>query len=308
MLRHLVLMAALASPAAAQEMTAADCDALVDKVQGALSSMSVTFGDVAAEGGQCVVQQVASTSGRPGGPEWRADRVAVQGAGPGGTFAETGLLTSLALDIRGLNIAPDFPDPVPAHLVGVQPYLRGIDATVGLNWDSAERSLSISRLLVDFAGNDKLDLTARVTNVDASNLSGAMIGLASFLVTDADIKITSRGLLTAVVTAAMGPKLAADDAARDEALRAIQAEATTLISRLPGTTFSLGSKSALRSLMGDLPDPVGTLRIKLQSDAGIGPVNVMRYALNGAPATLADIAPLFDGLRVDIAWPGAFGQ
>ena len=308
MVRHLVLIAALASPAAAQDMSAADCDVLLAKVQGALASLSVTFGSMATDGGQCVLQGVAYTSDRPGGPSWQAEQVAIQGAGPEGPFAETGTLNSVSVDIRGLSIAPDFPDPMPAHLVDLLPYLRDLDATVGVNWDSAEKSLAVSRLLVDFADNDKLNLTARAVNFDASTLAGATIGLASFLVTDADIKITSRGVLAAAVTAALGPALAVDDAARDAVLPAIRAEATTWISQLPGATFALGSKSALRSLVADLPDPVGSLRIKLQSDAGIGPVNFMRFALTGAPRTIDDLAPIFDGLKVDVGWPRAFGQ
>jgi hypothetical protein len=60
--------------------------------------------------------------------------------------------------------------------------------------------------------------------------------------------------------------------------------------------------------VADLPDPMGTLRIRLQSDAGIGPASLMRFVLTGAPTTLDDLAPLFDGLRVDVAWPRALGQ
>ncbi len=308
MVRHLVLIAALASPAAAQDMTSADCDAILAKVQGAFAAMAVSFDAAGAVGGQCVLQRVSRTADRLGGPAWQADRVAVRGAGPDGPFAQTGTLNSLSLDIRGLTISPDFPDPLPAHLVAVQPYLGEINARLGLNWDSAERSLSVSRLLVDFAGNDKLDLTARAINVDASSLTGATMGLASFLVTDADIKITSRGLFAALVTAAVGPTLAADDAARTAALPGIKAEATSWVSQLPDASFSTESKSALRSLVADLDDPVGTLRVKLQSVAGIGPSSVMRYVLSGAPATVDDLAPMFDGMQVDVAWPRAFGQ
>ena len=308
MLRHLILLAALASPAAAQDMSAADCDALVTKLRDVVSSLPVTFGGGGVDQGQCVLQQVGYKSERPGGPQWQADSVAIRGASPAGPFAETGLLTSLSIDIGGLTIAPDFPDPMPAHLAGVPPYLRGIDASVGLNWDSTDQSLSVSRLLVDFPGEDKLDLTARMINVDASSPGSAMVGLASFLVTDAEIKITSRGLFATLVTAALGPNAAADDAARKAAINGAQKDATSVISQLPGTTFSLGSKSALRTLVADLPDPVGTLRIKLQSDAGIGPASLMRYALNGAPATMEDLQPLFDGLKVDVAWPRALGQ
>jgi hypothetical protein len=308
MFRHLTLLAFLAFPAGAQEMTAADCAALATKIGDLAASMSVTVAGGGVDQGECVFQGVGYRSDRPGGPEWRAERIAIRGGGPAGSFADTGVLASVSLDIQGLTIAPAFPDPVPAHLVGLPPLLRGIDATLGLYWESADQSLSVSRLLVDFPGDDALDLTARVINVDTSSLEGAMIGLGSFLLTDAEVKITSRGLFTALVTAAMGPKLAADDAARDEALAVSRQEATTWISQLPQASFSMGSRMALRTLVADLPDPVGTLRIKLRSETGIGPASLMRFALTGAPATLEDLQPLFDGLRVDVAWPRALGQ
>jgi hypothetical protein len=117
MFRHLTLLAFLAFPAGAQEMTAADCAALATKIGDLAASMSVTVAGGGVDQGECVFQDVGYRADRAGGPEWRAERVAIRGAGPAGSFADMGVLTSVSLDIQGLTIAPAFPDPVPAHLV-----------------------------------------------------------------------------------------------------------------------------------------------------------------------------------------------
>jgi hypothetical protein len=307
-LRVLTLVVALASPVAGQDMTAKDCAALIAKLQGTLSALSVTFGAGGVDAGRCVMSGVARSADRQSGVGWRADRVLLSGMAFAGPYATSGVLDSLDIDVQGLTILPGFPDPVPPHLVDLQPYLRGIDATIGLNRNDASNSLQLSRLLVTLPLDAKIDVTAQVINADLSDLVAAPIRLAGALVTDADIKITSRGLFGALLTAALGPEPARDASARADAIRDLRAEATSQISQLPGPLFSLGSKSALRTLVADLPDPQGTLRVKLRSDQGIGAASFAGFLLGNPPRSVADLAPVFEGVDVDVAWPRALGQ
>ena len=71
---------------------------------------------------------------------------------------------------------------------------------------------------------------------------------------------------------------------------------------LPETSVSADSKAALAALVAELPNPSGELVVRVTAKPGIGPVRFGGYAVTGVPATLAEAAPLFQGVTVDVEW------
>ena len=88
----------------------------------------------------------------------------------------------------------------------------------------------------------------------------------------------------------------------DAAAEGIRAAMLTMIGDLPGTSFSDASKADLRTLIEELPNPSGDLSLSLRAEPGIGPVRFGGYAITGVPQTLAEAAPLFKGVTVDVGW------
>ena len=127
----------------------------------------------------------------------------------------------------------------------------------------------------------------------------------SFALTEANLDITTHGLFEGYLLMAFGPMVLPTEGDLDAAAEAIRADLMALVADLPETSFSTNSKAALRALIGELPNPSGALTIALRSEAGIGPTRLGGYAMTGVPETMADAAPLLNGVTVDIGWTHA---
>ena len=80
------------------------------------------------------------------------------------------------------------------------------------------------------------------------------------------------------------------------------AEAGVAIAGLPEATFPGRTRAALWALVQEMPNPSGVLTVDLRADPGIGPGRLAGYAINGVSTALAQAAPLFEGVVVDVDW------
>lgn len=71
---------------------------------------------------------------------------------------------------------------------------------------------------------------------------------------------------------------------------------------MPTATVPDDSKAALVALIDTLPNPWGELEVSLRSAAGIGPARLVPWVMTGIPRTVAEAAPVLDGVRLDFRW------
>ena len=88
----------------------------------------------------------------------------------------------------------------------------------------------------------------------------------------------------------------------EAAAQGIRADLVALVGDLPGTSVSQASKAALVALIGELPNPSGDLSVALRADPGLGPERLADQVATGLPDTLADAAPVLQGVTVDVGW------
>jgi hypothetical protein len=298
----LVVMTA-ALPAAAQDMTREDCAVLWSKAEAAMQSIPHTFGTIGLDQGWCTVDRLIVQSNGEYDPDWQTDQVRFRGAGGAGLFYNAVLPEAMEIDVRGLRIVPQLGSAQMQYLFGLQTVLNKIDASLAYDWDRDGRVLNLSKLAIDFPADNEFLARARIANVDLSSNGTLQSSAAGFGVTDANIQITTNGLFESYLAMTLGPMLLPEEGDMETEVRRLKALATAAVSDLPGTTFSSNAKSALKALIADLPQPAGTLTLSMQADQGFGPVRLARFAISGAPATVADLAPIFSGIQVDVQWP-----
>jgi hypothetical protein len=147
--------------------------------------------------------------------------------------------------------------------------------------------------------------SAVLTGVDLSSTGAMQMSATSFALTEFDTQVTTHGLFEWYILMALGTMVLPSEGDIDAAAEGLRADLAAVLDDLPGTSFSDASKAALRELIAELPNPSGDLTLELRAEPGIGPARAAGYALNGVPQTLAEAAPLFLGVTVDVGWTHA---
>uniref|UniRef100_UPI0035AFD86F hypothetical protein n=1 Tax=Tabrizicola sp. TaxID=2005166 RepID=UPI0035AFD86F len=211
----------------------------------------------------------------------------------------------LEIAVEGLRLAVQTGNAQVDWLLAAQARPNGIDAEAALAWDPVAKVLRLERLSLDFPGENRVEASAVVTGVDLSSTGAMQMSLASFALTEAELRVQTHGLFEGYALMALGSALLPPEGDMDAAAEGLRAEVLAAISDLPGTSFSDASKAALRVLVGELPNPAGDLAVAVKAEPGIGPVRFGGYAVTGVPATVAAAAPVFEGVKVDVGWTHA---
>jgi hypothetical protein len=299
----MALVCGLAAPVTAQDMAREDCATIWSKAQAALQGVPHTFGTVGMDQGWCLVDRLVLKSQSEYGADWETDQVRFRASAGAGLFYNSVLPESFELDVRGLRIVPHMGSAQMKYLFGLQTFLNKIDASLAYSWERDARVLNVTKLAIDFPAENEFKATARIINVDLSSEGTLQGSAAGFGVTNADVELTTNGFFESYMAMALGPILLPQEGDMEAEVRKLRAKTTAAIGDLPGTTFSSQTKSALKDLVADLPQPKGTLTLSLRADQGFGPVRLTRYAMTGLPETVADLAPIFDGVQIDADWP-----
>ena len=300
MIRAGLLTLALAGPAAAEGQSL--CAAAWAKIGEGLAVLGPLSGAVGQEGDWCVVEGLVLDLEEQYLPDWHIDRLRFRGAALGWIVDGSTLPEGLEIAVEGLRLVVETGNPQMDWLFAAQSRPNRIDASASLTWDAAGKVLRLEGLSIDFPGENLVEASAVVTGVDLSSTGAAQMSATSFALTEADLAVTTHGLFEWYVLMSVGPSVLPYEGDIDAAAEGIRADLLAMLGDLPETSFSAGSKAALGALIAELPNPAGELTVTLRSEAGIGPTRLGGYAMGGVPETVAEAAPLFQGVTVDIGW------
>ena len=303
MIRAGALLVLLAGPVAAETGLCETAWARVAEGLGGFGTVTAT--GVAQEGDWCVVDVPVLDVDGQYVPDWRMDRLRFRGAALGWIADGSSLPEGLEIAVEGLRLAVQTGNAQVDWLLAAQARPNGIDAEAALAWDPVAKVLRLERLSLDFPGENRVEASAVVTGVDLSSTGAMQMSLASFALTEAELRVQTHGLFEGYALMALGSALLPPEGDMDAAAEGLRAEVLAAISDLPGTSFSDASKAALRVLVGELPNPAGDLAVTVKAEPGIGPVRFGGYAVTGVPATVAAAAPVFEGVKVDVGWTHA---
>jgi hypothetical protein len=209
---------------------------------------------------------------------------------------------TFGLQVVGLRMVPQIGDPVMDYIYHAQWQRFAIGVQMEARVSAADKILELQQLSVDFPLDNQVSLSARVSNVDLSSQAALQMSLTSFAVTEAELRVTSHGLFETYVLAVLAPLLLSADGDMPAEEERLRAAAIAALTGLPEASFSPESKDAMARLLQELPNPDGTLTVRMAAEAGFGPARLMAYALTGLPTTLEAAAPLFQGVTLDIDW------
>jgi hypothetical protein len=286
------------------------CDQFWAAVTGLPEEAPQFAGRLAGKDGDwCLVEDFVFETPGDYVPDWHAKRVRLRGgallwlSGLIGDGSGGGVVPDrLEIDVEGLRLVVSTGNPQMDYLFAAQARANLIDGALRLSWDAAERVLKLDSLTVDFPGDNALSLTAVARGVDLGSTGAMQMSVTSFAVTEADLSVTTHGLFEWYALMALGPVFLPNEGDMEAAVAGLKAEAAAGIATLPEATFPAATRAALTAFLAELPNPAGVLSVALRSGPGFGPARLSGYAVNGVPDSLADAAPLLDGVTVNIGW------
>ncbi|NHB76694.1 hypothetical protein [Rhodobacter calidifons] len=287
-LRLALILALAAGPGAAE--TAVDCARMPDLLRD-LSGLAVTAPPAASAEDWCVLD--GARLGPDGGPRITAAQLRARATADGPE------ILSLALEARGLRLAPDPRDP------GMPDWLRDL-----LRLQSGDlrlmlrREVEADRLLLDLA---RLDLSGGTMLELSGALAGAGIAprtLPSGRLRQVRLVWRSDGSTLRPVLAAWGARLK-PGLAEGAAVEAARAALLALAAAVPAGALGEVARKELESAIRALPQGRGRLTVDLASEGGIGAADLGLLALLRDPSGSDALAQFLAGSRLDIDWqPG----
>lgn len=291
----------LASPAPAQGDRT--CAAAWERLT-AVMAVPITADPVTSDGeGWCAVANVGFDSGRAYTPVASADQIRWRAEGIGRFLADLTPPTALDVQISGLRRTVATGDPLLDYLMRVQQGPLATDAQLALRWDAASGVLSLAQFALDFPGDNAVSMTAQIADIDLSSLEAAATSLmSSARLTSLTSEVRSNGLFESAMLMPLGTMLllgSADPAAEVAALKEL---AQTEIAALPETVFSTSSRAALLALIDAMPNPAGTLGLRMTSLTGLDATRLMPLVTKSTPLVDDALWAAFDGVTLDVVY------
>ena len=303
----LSLVLALAGPVAADGLAGqALCATAWARIsEGASGSGTVSTGRVGQEGDWCVVETPVLDMAGQYVPDWHMDRLRFRGSALGWIADGSTLPEGLEIVVERLRLVVQTGDARMDWLFAAQSRPNAIDGELSLAWDPAAKVLRLEGLSIDFPGENQVQASGVLTGVDLSSEGAMQMSATGFALTEFDARITTHGLFEWYALMALGQSLLPPDGDVELAAEDLRAEMRAAIGSLPGAVVSTESKAALVALVDELPNPSGDLTLSLRAEPGLGPARLAGYALTGVPETMAEAAPLFQGVTLDVGWTHA---
>ncbi|MEO8530007.1 MAG: hypothetical protein ABI459_02185, partial [Deltaproteobacteria bacterium] len=222
--------------------------------------------------------QMTSSAVMLGGQGCTVRDVVIAGQGEDGPSARI-----TAVSFRGTNLVPDGQwlrgDALTLALQDLQ-MTTGIGDLTGINVD-----LSLKR-----DGDDW-----QIEALDAAFSDGGGLGLSA---TIAGLDLTTRE--SAVQSAPTARVVALD---LTLVLQGTQlGDLTPVVGDLPDTNMNAASKAALKAMMGEMPEPDGTLHLTLTSPEGLGVPSLLAVALLKRDDPAALLSALLSAGQFDAVW------
>lgn len=304
MIRAGLLALVLASPAGAEGLAGqALCAAAWAKVSEGLAGLGTNLtAEVTQDGDWCSVRAPVLDLEGQYTPDLHVDRLMFRGSALGWIADGSTAPEDLEIVVEGLRMVVQTGNPQMDWLFAAQARPNGIDAEAAFAWDPDARVLRLERLSVDFPGENLVEASARLTGVDLSSDAAIEKTFTGFALTKAELNVTTHGLFEWYALMTLGPVMLPPEGDMEAAAQGIRADLVALVGDLPGTSVSQASKAALVALIGELPNPSGDLSVALRADPGLGPERLADQVATGLPDTLADAAPVLQGVTVDVGW------
>jgi hypothetical protein len=301
------LVLALVVPAGAEGLAGqALCEAAWSKLSDGVATVGALTGSaVGQDGDWCVVDGPVLDLDGQYLPDWHLDRLRFRGSALGWIADGSVLPEGLEIVVEGFRLVVQTGNPQMDWLFAAQSRPNAINAEAALSWDPVAKVLQLEGLSVDFPGENLVQASGTLTGVDLSSTGAMQMSTTSFALTEFDARVTTHGMFEWYVLMALGPVVLPYEGDIDAAAGGIRADLLSMVGDLPETSVSASSKTALRALIGELPNPSGDLNLSLRAGPGIGPVRFGGYAITGVPQTLAEASPLFQGVTVDVGWTHA---
>ncbi|MCU0827255.1 MAG: hypothetical protein MUE52_07570 [Tabrizicola sp.] len=302
MIRVAAILYLMASPTLAEDLVPAVCGKVWDRLTSDIGAgLPVTGTATPTDRAGCLFTGLRLDLAGDYVPDWYVDRLYVDGSLPW-LAGEAAPPDRLDVQAEGLRVVVQTGQPQMDWLFDAQSRPSAIDAKLSLAWDPVEKALRLEGLSIDFPGDNLVQASALVTGVDLSSVGAMQMSATSFAITEADLTLQMHGLFEWYVLMAVGPAVLPIEGDMDAAAEDLRAALLAAVAELPATTVPEPSKSALVDLINTLPNPWGKLEVALRSAAGIGPARLTPWVITGIPASLAEAAPVLDGVQLDIRW------
>jgi hypothetical protein len=293
-----------AAPAGAQGLAGEGlCGAVWAALTNRVAAAFPLSGRVAGpDGGACVIEDLHLVTPGDYTPDWHAARLTLSGAALAWAVGDPASPDRLEITVEGLHATVATGMAQLDYLYRAQARAATIRAEAALSWDAGTRSVTVEAVEIDVPGDNLLRLTASIDGVDLSSDAAMQMSATGFALREADLTVRTHGLFEGYLLMSLGPLFLPQDGDMTAAMAGLQAEATAAVMALPADSFPDPSKSALAALIAELPNPRGTLRLAVRAEPGFGPTRFMGYAATGVPDSLAEAAPLLDGVTFSIGW------
>lgn len=294
----LALGLALATPAQAETQ----CERLWSRLSGALADGAAISGKVSpARIAGCLVTDIFVDLPGRHVPDWHADSLHLLGAtdwlAGGGTPPDR-----LEARLTNLRVVVGTGHPQLDYLHGAQARATPIQVSARIGWEAGARVLALEALEVDFPGENRLGLSARLSGVDLSSAAAMQMSLGGFALTEAMLEVQSHGFFESYLLMPLGAAFLPESGDVPAAAEALRNEALAGIAALPDAVVPGPSRAALAALVEELPNPSGRLRVEMSAEPGLGPLRLAGPVLTGMPRTVEAAGALLQGVRFDIAW------
>jgi hypothetical protein len=292
----------LTTPAMAQDLTTADCTAILAAAQPTIAKLQtpITLPDAVAQDGWCQLTDIRIVPEAEYQPQWTIRQLRFRGDGLR-AFPDGKPPTTLEIQLRKVNLEVVTGDANLDYLMAVQRGDFGIDVDFAATYDPAARILRLNRLDLDFPGPDFIGLTAQVDRLDLNSMGGMQSSVGWAGITSLGLTVTSNGLFEGYFLMAIGNLILIDRpetiAPADYADGLISTTRAT-VADLPDSLIDAPSRAALDALLAEMPTPWGTLTLDAQAPAGFGTPRFMGFAMTGVPYTVQDWLPVFNGVTL----------
>jgi hypothetical protein len=292
----------LTTPAMAQDLTLADCTAIMTAAQPTIAMLAfpLTVPPVTLQDGWCQLDDIVITPEGEYQPTWTIEAIRFRGAGLA-ALASGKPPTTLEVEVRKVDMKVTISDPDFEYLMAQQRGSLGIDVDIAAAYDPAARVLRLDRFDIDFPGPNFIGLTAQIDRIDLNSMDGMQSSVGWAGVTSLGLTVTSNGLFEEYFLMPVGDIVLMD---RPQTIppaahvAGVIADSRATIADLPDTLIDAPSKAALDMLLAEMPNPWGTLTVNATAPQGFGSPRFMGFAMTGVPETLQDWLPVFNGVTV----------
>ncbi len=301
-LRHAAL-AFLLGCAAAQAQNAPPCEAAWEALSDAQPFATLSAGTIRVEDGWCVFDEAFFDVRMHLALDYWVERLAVRGAGVDWMAGRTDEPSTLEVRADGIAMLPPWEDnPLMGYVWRVKARRAPMTASLTLEWDGATKLLDIQRLHFDFQGNSALTLAMTARQAPARTADDLNLPAAPFIPTAIDLEVRTHGLFETFLLDTIAFAFLPLDEDPEVTVPALKEKALFWVRTMPETVLDAQSKAAIGALIAELPNPDGTLNLKVGINPDFGEDGFLRLLTDRDRPDLGRMTAALYNLRISVGW------